>query len=40
MSIPNKSTSWITFITGFVDDNRQYSNDWINNNKPNILNKI
>ena len=40
MSSPDKSISWTKFITGFIDDNRQYSNDWINNDTSNVLNKI
>ena len=40
MSSPDKSISWTKFITGFIDDNRQYSNDWINNDTSNVLYKI
>ena len=40
MSSPNKSISWTKFIKGFIDDNRQYSNDWINNDTSNVLNTI
>ena len=40
MSSPDYSISWTKFIIGFIDDNRQYSNDWINNDTSNVLNKI
>ena len=40
MSIPDKSISWTKFITRFINVNRQYLNDWINNDTSNILNKI
>ena len=40
MSSPDKSISMIKFIKGFIDYNRQYSNDWINNDILNVLNKI
>ena len=40
MSSSAKSISWTKFIIGFIDDNRQYSNDWINNDILNVLNKI
>ena len=28
---PNKQITWEKTIIGFVDDKRQYTNDWINN---------
>ena len=40
MSSPDKSITWKTIITGFVDENRQYSNDWENNNTQGIFNKL
>ena len=29
---PNKQIIWKKTIIGFVDDKKQYTNDWINNN--------
>ena len=29
---PSKQITWKKTIIGFVDDKRQYTNDWINNN--------
>ena len=40
ISSPDKSVTWRTIITGFVDDNRQHSNDWENDNTQVILNNF
>ena len=40
MSSHDKSISWKKFIIGFIVDNRQNSNDWINNDISYVLNKI
>ena len=40
MNSPDKKIQSIKYILGFVDDKRQYSNDWNNSNLTNALNKL
>ena len=40
MNSPNKKIKWIKYIMGFVDDKRQYANDWNNSNLTNALKKL
>ena len=39
MNSPDKKNQWIKHIIGFVDDKRQYANDWNKSNLTNFLKK-
>ena len=39
MNSPDKKLQWIKHL-GFIDDKRQYANDWNNSNLTNALNKL
>ena len=40
ISTPNKDTTYIKHILGFIDDKTQYANDWKNNNIKTITDNI
>ena len=40
MSSPDKQIQTSKYILGNVDDSRQYTNDWIDNELINIMNKL
>ena len=40
MNSPDKKLQWIKHILGFVDDKRQYANEWNTSNLTNALNKL